>query len=93
MSMEDLTNLREQLDKINIQLLEILNERGKIVQKIGEKKLELGRTEAYDPKREEEIFEYLFKGNTGPYDNEMIKNIFKQVFDESSKLQEKLLKK
>ncbi|MEW9670543.1 chorismate mutase [Ammoniphilus sp. 3BR4] len=91
--MEDLTNLREQLDKINIQLLEILNERGKIVQKIGEKKLELGRTEAYDPKREEEIFEYLFKGNTGPYDNEMIKNIFKQVFDESSKLQEKLLKK
>lgn len=90
---EDITTLRDQLDEINLKMLQLLCERGSIVQRIGEKKRESGRTSAYDPKREEEIFEYLSKNNQGPFDNEMIKNIFKQIFDESSRLQEKILKK
>lgn len=92
MASEDLTKLREQLDEINLKLLQILSDRGNIVQRIGETKRESGRTSAYDAKREEEIFEYLSKHNQGPYDDEMIKNIFKQIFEESTRLQDKTLK-
>ncbi|NRF93216.1 chorismate mutase [Paenibacillus frigoriresistens] len=88
----DIKSLRVQVDEINFKILELLNRRAEIVLQIGENKRHIGRSHAFDAKREEEIFEYLSKNNMGPFDNEMIENIFKQILDESTKLQEKIIK-
>ncbi|MFC5450817.1 chorismate mutase [Paenibacillus aestuarii] len=89
MSHRELNELRAQVDEINVKLLELLNERARIVEKIGEYKRSAGMLDVYDPKRERESFEYLTRRNQGPFDDEMIKNIFKQIFDESSELQKR----
>lgn len=82
-----LKGLRAQIDEVNLKLLELLNERARIVESIGSYKRSAGMQDVYDPTREREIFEHLCRMNKGPFDDEMIKNIFKQIFDESSELQ------
>jgi 3-deoxy-7-phosphoheptulonate synthase/chorismate mutase len=92
MNNEDIKSLRKQVDEINLKILELLNDRASIVQRIGDSKRLKGHTGAFDPKREQEIFEYLYEHNRGPFDNETIQNIFKRIFDESTKLQEQIIK-
>ncbi|MEW9701094.1 chorismate mutase [Paenibacillus sp. SI8] len=87
MNHTELKGLRAQIDEINLKLLELLNERARIAESIGAYKRSSGIQDVYDPGREREIFEYLCRHNKGPFDDEMIKNIFKQIFDESSELQ------
>ncbi|NEW07975.1 hypothetical protein GK047_18405 [Paenibacillus sp. SYP-B3998] len=87
MNNTELKGLRTQIDEINLKLLDLLNERARVVELIGAYKRSAGIQDVYDPIREREIFEHLCSQNKGPFDDEMIKNIFKQIFDESSELQ------
>jgi len=82
-----LAKLREQVDQINLQILELLNERGKIVQAIGEEKKKHG-TNRFDPVRERESLDLLLKNYDGPYTEATIKHLFKQIFKASLELQE-----
>ncbi len=87
MSENQLAKLREQVDQINLQILELLNERGKIVQAIGEEKKKHG-TNRFDPVRERESLDLLLKNYDGPYTEATIKHLFKQIFKASLELQE-----
>ncbi|WP_368986920.1 bifunctional 3-deoxy-7-phosphoheptulonate synthase/chorismate mutase [Caldifermentibacillus hisashii] len=87
MSENQLVKLREQVDQINLQILELLNERGKIVQAIGEEKKKHG-TNRFDPVRERESLDLLLKNYDGPYTEATIKHLFKQIFKASLELQE-----
>ncbi len=87
MSENQLAKLREQVDQINLQILELLNERGKIVQAIGEEKKKHG-TNRFDPIRERESLDLLLKNYDGPYTEATIKHLFKQIFKASLELQE-----
>jgi chorismate mutase len=51
---EDLVSLRRQIDRIDTEILHLLQERLEIARKIGEVKLKSGLP-VYDPKREEEV--------------------------------------
>ncbi|CEE01128.1 MULTISPECIES: bifunctional 3-deoxy-7-phosphoheptulonate synthase/chorismate mutase [Bacillaceae] len=86
MSENQLAKLREQVDQINLQILELLNERGKIVQAIGEEKKKHG-TNRFDPVRERESLDLLLKNYDGPYTEATIKHLFKQIFKASLELQ------
>ena len=57
--------LREQLDSLNLQLLNLINERGRIVQKIGEVKGKQSQ-HRYDPVREREMLNTLIENNHRP---------------------------
>jgi len=87
MNENQLAKLREQVDQINLQILELLNERGKIVQAIGEEKKKHG-TNRFDPVRERESLDLLLKNYDGPYTEATIKHLFKQIFKASLELQE-----
>ena len=87
MSENQLAKLREQVDQINLQILELLNERGKIVQAIGEEKKKHG-TNRFDPVRERESLDLLLKNYDGPYTEATIKHLFKEIFKASLELQE-----
>lgn len=82
----ELQALRRKLDQINLMLLDVLSMRGKVVSQIGQVKKEI----AYpltDSKREEEILEYLGSHNQGPFSNQQIGEIFKEIFKQSKELQ------
>jgi chorismate mutase/prephenate dehydratase len=74
-----LDELRRQIDTIDDQLLKLLNERIKIVQKVGELKHRTGGA-IYRPEREKAIIERLVQQNDGPLTEEAIEAIFVEIF-------------
>ncbi|RAL25643.1 bifunctional 3-deoxy-7-phosphoheptulonate synthase/chorismate mutase [Thermoflavimicrobium daqui] len=87
MSEHLLNELREQLDEINGQLLELLNKRAALVQELGELKQKSG-VKKFDPEREKEMLDRLISRNQGPFDDQTIRYLFKQIFKASLQLQE-----
>ncbi|MEK3734201.1 MULTISPECIES: bifunctional 3-deoxy-7-phosphoheptulonate synthase/chorismate mutase [Paenibacillus] len=82
-----LEELRSQLDSVNLQLLALLSERAQLVQEIGEEKQKQGVPD-YDPVREKKMLDSLVENNRGPFDNETVRHLFKQIFQASLKLQQ-----
>lgn len=70
--------LRSHIDKIDEQLLALLNERAQLVIEIGEQKRR-SRSAVYVPAREKHIFSRLLKANRGPLDADRIRPIFREV--------------
>ncbi|BBH23033.1 bifunctional 3-deoxy-7-phosphoheptulonate synthase/chorismate mutase [Paenibacillus baekrokdamisoli] len=87
MSQEKLEQLREQLDVLNLQLLEMLSERGRIAQEIGYEKEKQG-VPKYDPVREKKMLDKLADLNQGPFEHETVRHLFKQIFQASLQLQQ-----
>nr|WP_241670277.1 bifunctional 3-deoxy-7-phosphoheptulonate synthase/chorismate mutase [Staphylococcus aureus] len=71
---------------MNHQILDLLSKRGELAQKIGEEKLKQG-TRIYDPQREKEMLNDLIDSNKGPFNDNTIKQLFKEIFKASTDLQ------
>jgi 3-deoxy-7-phosphoheptulonate synthase/chorismate mutase len=87
MSKERVQELRGQIDSINMQLLDLLSQRARIVSEIGKIHTQLG-VEHYDPQREAEMLTVLEMANQGPFPNETIKALFREIFRASLALEE-----
>ena len=81
-----LEQYREEIVSINNQILELLSKRGELAQKIGEEKIKQG-TKVYDPQREKEMINELMDRNQGPFNDNVIKQLFKEIFKASTDLQ------
>lgn len=79
--------LRKEIDKINEKILELLNSRSELVNRIGGIKREKGLP-VYDPSREAAIVEELLRKNGGPLSDAAVKEIFRKIFAVSRELQE-----
>lgn len=86
MNNQNLDQFRHQIDKLNLQILELLNERTAIVELIGREKQKQDK-QVYDPVREQQIINQLQEINQGPMTNEMVSEIFKQIFKVSVEYQ------
>ncbi|UBH07977.1 bifunctional 3-deoxy-7-phosphoheptulonate synthase/chorismate mutase [Macrococcus armenti] len=84
--MNDLNSLRERIETINIEILKLLSERGEIAKQIGHEKRKQGST-IYDPEREKEMINKLQDLNEGPFNDNVIKQLFKEIFKASTELQ------
>ena len=80
--------LREQIDPINLQILELLNKRAEIALEIGKFLQEMG-TRFYDPQREAEMLNALQYANQGPFSNETITKLFNEIFRATLNLEER----
>lgn len=87
MSNQELEELRAQVDNINLKLLELINERARIIQEIGHIKVKQGMPR-FDPVREREMFNKILANNSGPFDDNTVRHLFKQIFQASLELQE-----
>lgn len=87
MSQGRLEQLRSELDSVNLRLLEMLSERARIAQEIGQEKEKQGVPD-FDPVREKKMLDTLVEFNQGPFDNETVRHLFKQIFQASLKLQQ-----
>lgn len=83
-----LAELRSQVDRLNLELLALLQERGEVVLSIAEAKEELGR-EAFDPRREEEMLRTLVRQSEGPFGPGELRGIFRAIFRASLELQDR----
>lgn len=81
-----LESYRSEIISLNHQILDLLSKRGELAQKIGEEKLKQG-TRIYDPQREKEMLNDLIDSNKGPFNDNTIKQLFKEIFKASTDLQ------
>jgi chorismate mutase len=77
---------RGEIDAIDRQLVALLNERGRVVERIGEVKQTVSMP-VYEPKREDEVYANIIAANGGPISHEAIRRIFERVIDEMRTLQ------
>ncbi|OIJ10909.1 chorismate mutase [Anaerobacillus arseniciselenatis] len=87
MGNEQLEELRKKLDDVNLQLLDTINERAKLVQEIGKVKSAQG-VNRFDPVRERKMLDLIAENNEGPFETSTLQHIFKQIFKVSLELQE-----
>ncbi|KKB75237.1 MULTISPECIES: bifunctional 3-deoxy-7-phosphoheptulonate synthase/chorismate mutase [Bacillus] len=87
MSNTELDLLRQQANELNLQILKLINERGRIVQEIGKAKEAQG-INRYDPVRERAMLNSIIENNDGPFEDSTIQHIFKEIFKAGLELQE-----
>ncbi|KUP06704.1 chorismate mutase [Bacillus coahuilensis m2-6] len=87
MSHNELDILREKVDTLNLQLLELINERAKAAQEIGKIKEKQGMYR-FDPVREREMLNQIIENNKGPFEHSTIEHIFKEIFKANLELQQ-----
>lgn len=87
MSNERLQELRGQVDVINMQILDLLSKRATIVTEIGKLHTAMGN-DHYDPEREAHMLQALEQANKGPFSNETIKALFREIFRASLAMEE-----
>lgn len=86
MSMEQLAECRRKIDVLDVRLLELLNERTRIVEEIGKIKQHMSLP-IYEPRREEEVFRNVTTNNAGPLSAEAVKRVFERIIDEMRNIQ------
>ena len=73
---EELKRIREKIDELDTELLNLINQRASLAIEAGEtKKKEV----IYKPEREADILRKLNKTNPGPLNEQQISNIFKEI--------------
>jgi chorismate mutase len=85
-AIKQLEEYRDLIDAVDRRLLELLNERTGIVERIGAVKRE-ARLPVYEPRREDEVFQNVRDHNTGPLPPDAVKRIFERIIDEMRKVQ------
>src|SRR5579884_1974711 len=84
-----LRNLRGQIDKLDLQILKMVNERASLAAEIGKVKTDHG-TEVFSPAREEEVLHNVLEANEkqkGPLDGGSVRAIFREIMSASRSLQ------
>jgi chorismate mutase/prephenate dehydratase len=82
MTKDNLKHLREQIDVIDNQILELLNQRAKVVLAVGRAK-HGGDKSFYVPSREKQIYERLIAANAGPFPNDAVRKVFREIISAS----------
>jgi 3-deoxy-7-phosphoheptulonate synthase / chorismate mutase len=82
-----LEKLRAEVEKINFDLLDLLTRRAQVVTAIGELKSAAGLP-TFVPAREQKMLEELVRRNRGPFPDEIIRRLFKEIFQASVELQD-----
>jgi chorismate mutase len=77
---------RVEIDRIDSELVRLLNERAGEVRKIGDAKHRLGLP-VYQPDREEEVFKRIIEANPGPLDDGAVRRLFERIIDEARRLE------
>jgi chorismate mutase/prephenate dehydratase len=73
-----LSTLRRELDSIDREIVEAMNRRAEVAQRIGVLKQTGGRC-VFDPQREAEVLKRAVAGNRGPLSGETVQSVFREI--------------
>jgi 3-deoxy-7-phosphoheptulonate synthase/chorismate mutase len=84
----ELETLRDEIEGINRDLLDLLCRRARVVAEIHRVKERLGMP-AFLPEREHQMIEELVARNSGPFSDATIRHLFKEIFEASVAMMER----
>jgi chorismate mutase len=82
---------RVSIDDVDRRLVQLLNERTRIVEEIGRIKSS-ANLPVYEPKREDEVFANVIAANPGPLPHDSLKRVFERIVDEMRVIQKLKMK-
>ena len=88
--MRELTKIRQEIDKIDNQLVELFSKRMQCAAEVAEYKRGTGKA-IYDPVREQEKLEVLTKGEENPFMRKVTEEIFQHLMSVSRRYQYSIL--
>ena len=77
---------RDEIDRLDEQLVKLLNARSQCAIELGRIKRELGLA-IYSPSREREVIAHVTSVNGGPLDREAVRRLFERIIDESRRIE------
>ncbi|MBN2130578.1 MAG: chorismate mutase, partial [Sedimentisphaerales bacterium] len=83
-----LNDLRKRIDEIDAQLVELLNERARVVVEIGQLKAQADRP-IYAPDREKQVLDKVVKINQGPLPDRTLVAIWREMMSGSFVLEKR----
>jgi chorismate mutase len=86
----DISDWRQRINEIDSKLVELLNERAKAAQQIGQLKQQTHMA-IHEPQREKEVLEKVRQQNRGPLPDRDILLVFERIIDVMRKLQREQL--
>jgi chorismate mutase/prephenate dehydratase len=86
---DKLTPLREQIDAIDAQILDLLSRRGKIAQQVGHVKAETNAP-VFRPEREAQVLRGVAKRNPGPLKDRDVQTIFREIMSSCRALEKRV---
>jgi chorismate mutase/prephenate dehydratase len=89
MSKKKIQDLRKKIDEIDERLVDLLNDRARIVIEIGNIKKE-ENLDFHSPSREQEILERLTGRNKGPFPEDTLRAIYREILSSSLSLERPL---
>src|SRR6516165_9084785 len=84
-----LKNLRSQIDKLDLQILDLVNKRASLTGDVAKLKNDQGN-EIFSPSREEEVLKNILDANKGPLDAATVRAIYRELISGSRALQKVL---
>ncbi|VAX26378.1 Chorismate mutase I / Prephenate dehydratase [hydrothermal vent metagenome] len=89
--MPDIKDLREKIDKIDDQLLKLINRRAALAVSIGKEKFKKSQAGHFHvPHRERDIIKRVTDANSGPFPDESIETVFREIFSATLALEKPL---
>jgi chorismate mutase len=83
---DKLAECRRNIDRIDLQMLALLNERARVAEIIGRVKRE-NSMPVYEPKREDQVYKNVLDNNHGPLPADAVRRVFERIIDEMRNLQ------
>ena len=80
--MDDIAAWRARIDDIDMELIELLNERAACALEIGRLK-RLDGLDVYNPEREDAVIRRVQDANAGPLDDDAVRRLFHHIIEES----------
>jgi len=87
-----LEDCRQRIDELDLRILELLNQRTRVVERIGEVKQAVSLP-IYEPKREDQVYANVTGGNHGPLPADAVKRVFERIIDEMRTVQKLRMQK
>src|SRR5262245_55307646 len=84
-----LKSLRSQIDKLDLQILKLINERAELAREIGKLK-EVTGGEVFSPAREQEVFDNVLSHNKGPLDETTIRSVYRELISGARAIERKV---
>ena len=82
----EISEWRDEIDRLDEELVKLLNRRSQCALEIGRIKRELN-IPIYSPNREAEVIRHVLGVNQGPLDGGAIRRLFERIIDESRSLE------
>jgi chorismate mutase/prephenate dehydratase len=86
---DKLKPLREQIDAIDAQILELLSRRGRVAQEVGHVKAETNAP-VFRPEREAQVLRGVAERNPGPLKNQDVQTIFREIMSSCRALEKRV---